>query len=87
MAFFETTASALDSASGSVLSSETLGAYTQSTRNCQNNRGAKLAWSESKVKSSRFEKSLTAFPLIFAKQKIAKQCFLLEQLDENWNCA
>ena len=30
---FETTASALDSASGSVLSSETPGAYTQSTRN------------------------------------------------------
>ena len=44
---FETTASSLDSASGSVLSPEALSTYTQSTRNFQNNRVAKLALAES----------------------------------------
>ena len=37
-ALFETTASALDSASGPALSSIKTLARTQSTRNCQNNR-------------------------------------------------
>ena len=38
----------LDSALVSFLSSEALGVYTQSSHiNCQNNRGAKLAWAES----------------------------------------
>ena len=44
-------ASALDSASGSVLSSEALSAYAQSSHNCQNYRGTKQAWAESKVKA------------------------------------
>ena len=36
---FETTASALDSAWGSVLSSEALSSYTKPRNNCQNKRG------------------------------------------------
>ena len=43
LAFFETTASAFDLASGSVLSSETQGVFTQSTRKLSDIRGAKLA--------------------------------------------
>ena len=47
MAIYVTTASALDSASGSVLSSEALSAYAKHTQYRQNNRGAKLTWAES----------------------------------------
>ena len=51
MALFETTASALDLASGSNLSSEIRSAYSQSTGNIQNNRGAKVAWAKSKAEA------------------------------------
>ena len=52
MALFKTKASALDSAWGSVLSSEALSAYTQSTRNIvKSTGGAKLAWAESKAEA------------------------------------
>ena len=51
MSLFETATLALDSASGSVLSSETLSAYSQSTRSCQNNWRAKQAWAESKAEA------------------------------------
>ena len=51
MAIFEITASALDSASGSVLSSEALAAYATGRANYQNNRGAKLSLAESKAEA------------------------------------
>ena len=47
MALFETLASALDATSGFVLSSHW---FWASTRSCQNNHGAKLAWAESGAK-------------------------------------
>ena len=48
-ALFETTALALDSTSGSNLSSAALSAYAKHAQYCQNNRGVKLTWNESKA--------------------------------------
>ena len=61
MALFETTASSMDSAWNSVLSSEAPSAYTQSTRKLSNNRRGQASLSRIQSRRRRFEKGLWLF--------------------------